>query len=111
MTREQLVARALEKLKVVGAGQTASTAVTQRVNAVVKPVMSSLAVREIFAWGDEDELPDEAFEHLADCVAHAAAGDFGKVYGTREDRLAFERDLRALNLYALSGQRQTAEYF
>lgn len=110
-TRDQLVARSLEKLRVVGSGQTASAEDTALVDAVVDPVMSSLATRQVFSWGDPDELPDEAFEHLADCVAHAAAPDFGKMHGDRAARLGFEADLRALNIYSLSGQIARTDYF
>lgn len=110
-SREELVARALAKLKVVGAGQTASAEVSDRVDDVVEPLMADLSARQIFSWGDEDELPDSAFEHLADCLAHAAAPDFGKVYGGEPELLLFEKKLRNLNLYSLSGQNQTTEYF
>jgi hypothetical protein len=106
-----LVTRVLEKLKIVGSGQTGSAEDALLVDKVIDPVMSSLATRQIFSWGDEDELPDEAFEHLADCVAFACAGDFGKSYGDRSARLGFEHDLRQLDLYALSGQHQVAEYY
>lgn len=110
-TRAQLVTRALQKLKVVGSGQTASAEDSQLVDDVVGPVLQSLSRRAIFQWGDEDDLPEEAFEHLADCVAHAAAPDFGKSYGDDAALRGFERRLRELEPYALSGQRQTTEYF
>lgn len=115
-TQAQLVARALQKLKVVGSGMTASAEDTQLVTAVVGPVMSSLAKRQIFSWGDKNALPEEAFEHLADCVAHASAGDFGKSYNPdvadaspMPDR--FERRLRSLDLYQLSGQTLKTVYY
>lgn len=109
-TREQLVARALAKNKVVGAGQSASAEVSNRVDAVVDPVMSDLGTRGIFAWGDEDELPDDAFEHLADILAYATAEDFGKPRDEAR-RLMAEKRLRELEPYQLSGQRMTPDYF
>lgn len=110
-TRAQLVNRALQKLKVVRAGTAASAEVSQLVDGVVDGVMSSLATRQIFSWGDEDQLPDEAFEHLADCVAHASAGDFSKTYGDDIALRGYEAKLRELDLYALSYQPQQTEYF
>lgn len=110
-TQAELVTCALEKLKVVGIGQTASAGVFQKVNDRVNPVMSSLSRRGIFQWGDPDDLPDEAFETLADLLAHASAGRFGKTHGNREDRLGWELDLRNLDPYQLSYQPQTTEYF
>jgi len=109
-TRSELVNRALQKLKVVGAGQTASAEDSQFVNDELEPVMSDLAVRNIFVWGDPDEIDDAAFVHLADILANSVAGDFGQAQDETV-RLYAEKRLRELNLYSLSGQRQTSEYY
>jgi len=109
-TREELVARALKKLKVVGAGQTASSAVTQSVDQMVGPIMSDLSVRGVFSWGDEDELPDEAFEHLAGILANAAAPDFGK-QADEQLRILLESRLRLLNGAVYSGQTLKTTYY
>lgn len=110
MTRDQLVLRALKKLKVIGAGQTPSAAVTDSVNDVVPALMADLASRGIFAWGDQDELPDEAFEHLADVLANACAGDFGKE-ASEDRRILAESRLRLVNPIRLSGQPLKATYY
>lgn len=109
-TRERLVARALEKLKVVGSGQTASAEDTQFVDEVVEPMMADLGARNIFAWGNEDELPDDAFEHLAGLLANSCAEDFGKV-NDENKRVLLETRLRMINPISLSGQPQKVEYF
>lgn len=114
-TREQLVERALKKLKVIGAGQTATAAVTQSVDDMVDPMMADLGTRGIYAWGDEDEIADDAFEHLAVCLACVSGGDFGK--STVDDepmdarRVKAETRLRLLNPLGMSYQPLQTEYF
>lgn len=110
-TRSQLVDRALQKLKVVGAGQPASAADTALVDGLVDPVMTELQQSEIYAWGNQDEIDDAAFEHIAELLASAAASDFGKTGLSSEERWVVERRLRRLSPYVLSGQPQVTEYF
>lgn len=109
-TRTELVTHALERLRVVGSGQTASAEDTQLVDKVVDPLMSDLASRDIFQWGDPDELPDDAFEHLAELLANATAEDFGKPV-SEDRRLMAEARLRLIQGVALSGQPVKSEYF
>ena len=109
-TRAMLVTRALEKLRVVGSGQTASAEDTQLVDKVVEPLMEDLSSRGIFAWGDENDLAENAFEHLAELLANATAGDFGKA-ASEQTRMLAEGRLRLLNGLAYSGQPQRTEYF
>lgn len=109
-TRAQLVARALAKNKVVGAGQSASAEVTQRVDDVVEPLMEDLSERGIFSWGNEDEIPESAFEHLAGLLADATADDFGKEQNEQK-RNVLEARLRLLNTTELSGQVLKTEFY
>lgn len=109
-TRQQLVTRALQKLSVLAAGQTASAEDAQLVLDEIPPVMDDLAQRDIFSWGDPDQIEDAAFVHLADILANSVAADFGKPQDETL-RLTAEKRLRALRLSMLSGQQQTAEYF
>lgn len=109
-SREQLVNRALLELGVVGAGQTAAAEDYQVIDQAVEPVMSDLATRDIWQWGNPDEYDEDAFEHLAVLLANAKARPFG-VEPSEETRLRAEGRLRQLRPYDLSGQRQTAEYF
>jgi hypothetical protein len=72
--------------------------------------MSDLATRDIYQWGDPDQIDDDAFEHLADVLAIANARDFGKE-PDEQSRMLAESRLRQLNLTFLSGQPQTTEYY
>lgn len=110
-TRTELVVRALEKLRVVGAGQTAAARDTAFVSNLVIPVLEDLRDSQVYAWGDTDEIDDAAFEHIADLLADAAAVDFGKPRLGMDERLVIEGRLRRLAPYNLSGQRLQTEYF
>lgn len=109
-SRQQLISRALEELGVVGAGQTASAEDTATIDEAIEPVMSDLATRNIYAWGDPDEYDEDAFEHLAVLLANAKSRPYGLV-PSEETRLLAERRLRQLNLYVLSGQPQVVDYY
>jgi hypothetical protein len=109
-TREELITRALQKLKVLAAGQTPSAEDAQVVDNEIIPVLSDLAERDIYLLGDPDQIEDSAFVHLADILANSVAGDFGK--DQSEDlRLMAEARLRRLNAATISYQPQQTEYF
>jgi len=114
-TREALVKRALNKLGVIGAGQVASAEDATAVDDTVDPVMADLATRDIYAWGDPDQIENDAFEHLADCLAVANATDYGKSefdgVTPEQKRLMAEGRLRQLNLIFLSGQPLAVDYY
>ena len=109
-SREELVRRALEELGVAAAGQTASAEDQAVIDEAIEPVMSDLATRNIYAWGDPDEYDDDAFEHLAVLLANTKSRPFG-IPPNEETRLLAERRLRQLNLYVLSGQPQVVDYY
>lgn len=109
-SREQLINRALGNLSVVGAGQTASAEDTALVNTFVNSVMSDLAQRDIYTWGDPDHIDDGAFVHLGVILANAAAPDFGQPQDDKV-RLMAEARLRGLQPTIYSGGPQEVEYF
>lgn len=116
MTREQFVNRALRKLGALATGQAADPEDYAAVDGTVQAVMSDLATRDIFQWGDPDQIDDDAFEHLATILAIANARDFGGAQiepplPNEETRKLAESRLRQLRLTFLSGQPQTTEYF
>jgi hypothetical protein len=109
-SREDLVNRALHKNGALPAGQAAAPEDYQIVNDALEPVMSDLATRQVWQWGDPDQIDEDAFEQLAFLLANTTAEDFGRQQDENR-RLAAEARLRQLNVTFLSGQPQTAEYF
>lgn len=109
-TREQLVIRCLQKLKVVAAGQQPSAEDAQVVDAMVEPTLAELAARSIYAYGDPDQIEDECFEHLATILAQTCAEDFG-VTGDDAKRIRAENRLREIGAETLSYQPMQGEYF
>lgn len=98
-SREDLVMRALQELGVVGAGQQASAEDAAAVNGEIGPVLSDLAARGVYNYGDPDQIEDAAFVHLAMILANSVGQQFGvpqdetvRIY--RESRL---RDLTHRN--------------
>lgn len=109
-SRQALIERALEELGVKAAGVTPSAEDVAAIEREIDPVMSDLATRGIWQWGDADEFDDDAFVHLAKLLANSKA----RVFGVEPDetvRLMCEARLRQLDVANLSGQRQTSEYF
>ncbi len=109
-TREQLVTRALQKLKVLAAGQTPSAEDAKVVDDDLVPVLSDLSTRNIYPFGDPDQIEDNAFVHLADILANSVAADFG-LDQNETVRIAAEMRLRELTAQTLSGQPLQACYF
>lgn len=109
-TRAELVTRALHKLGAVAAGQSPATEDAQMVDAEVEPIMEDLAQRNIYVWGDPDQIDDMAFVHLADILANSVARDFG-VAPDETARLSAEKRLKLLQPPIYSRQVLRTEYF
>jgi hypothetical protein len=109
-SREQLVTRALQKLKVLAAGQPPSAEDYQVVDDDLVPVLSDLSTRNIYPFGNPDQIEDNAFVHLADILANSVAADFGRDQNDTV-RLAAEARLRELTAQTLSGQALQVDYF
>jgi hypothetical protein len=76
-TRADLVNRALANIGALPAGQTANTEEYDQVDALVLPVVESLAARDIYYVADATAIPEEAFIQLGHCLAWACAPEFG----------------------------------
>lgn len=109
-SRQELIERALEEVGVKAAGVTPDAEDVAVIENEIDPVMSDLATRGVYQWGDPDEFDNGAFIHLALLIANSKARVFGVPYDEGV-RLQCERRLRQLELTTLSGQRQTTEYF
>lgn len=115
-SREQLVTRALQKLKVLAAGQTPSAEDAAIVDLDVEPVLSDLSTRGVYPFGDPDQIEDNAFVQLAICLAIASASDFGSPQiedgiSNEQLRMSTESRLRELTAETLSGQPLRADFY
>lgn len=109
-SRQQLVLRALQELKVVGAGQPAAAEDAKIANDEVQPMLANLASRNIWQWGNPDSIDDDAFLHLAKWLANSIATAFG-LPADENMRLLAEQNLRELKVTIRSGRQQTVDYF
>ena len=109
-SRQQLITRALQKLKVLASGQQPSAEDAKVIDDEIVPVLSDLSKRNIYPFGDPDNIEDDAFVHLADILANSVAADFGQQQ-SEEIRLMAESRLRVLGAETLSGQPLQIDYF
>ena len=109
-TREQLVTRALQKLKVLAAGQTPSAEDAKVVDDEIVPVLSDLSKRKVYNFGNPDQIEDDAFVHLADILANSVAGDFGQEQ-SEPLRLLAEARLKDLVMVQEADDPIPAQYF
>lgn len=109
-SREALVLLALEELGVPGAGQTPSAEDKDTIDRKLNSVMDDLAMRNVWVWGDPDQIEDAAAIHLAKIMAHASARSFGQA-PNEADRLYSEGRLRELRPYIDAGDPIVGEYF
>jgi hypothetical protein len=110
ISREQLVLRALRELRVVGAGQSASAEDAQAVDDDVEPVLSDLAARNVWQWGDPDQIDEAAAVHIAVILANSVAGQFGQP-SDEIKRLSAEARLKELDSVTDAGDPINANYF
>lgn len=109
-TRVNLVNRALEKLLVVGAGQTADSEDVEKVDAIVDSVLEALSDDQIFTVADVDDIQESAFEWIAEILAIASASDFGQATDYAKREYAEKRLLR-LGAGRPSKQPLVVDYF
>jgi|SRR5262245_18928381 len=75
-TTVDLANRVLERLKVVAVGETPSAADRLTVENYYAGQFEELKVSSLVYW-DQPDIPDEAFEAIADLLAGMLAPDFG----------------------------------
>lgn len=109
-SRENLVLLALEELGVPGGGQTPSAEDKATIDNKLNSVMGDLAQRNIYVWGDPDQIEDAAAIHLAKIMAHASARSFGQPQDEMA-RLYSEARLKELRPYIDAGDPIPALYF
>lgn len=110
-TREELVNRALVKLFADGgAGQSPDPEDQATVDGAVDGVLGDLSARDVVEVANDEEIPVEWFEDLAELLKQAVAEDFGRA---KDDAKVFraEVSLRQKNAGGPSFEVQRAEYF
>lgn len=111
-TRTQLANRALEKLRIVGLGNSPEAEDTEQVDGVIDAFSEFLTstVPPIYTIADLSEIEDSAFEWLADYLAYFVAPDFQK---PQDDgiRQRAEYMLRRLTTAGPTYEVLRAEYF
>jgi hypothetical protein len=107
-TTTDLATRVLERLRVTAAGETPSAEDSATVTSYYSGIFAEETVNGLFFW-DEDDIPDEAFEALADFIAGRLGADFGS---QRPDLEASGMvRLRKLSAVGSTGLIVTGSYF
>lgn len=109
-TRIELVNEALKNLVIVGAGQEPDTEDFDEVDAKVDGLLAQLRVDEICFVANDDEIPDEWFDPIAELLANNCASKFGQQYSL-DKKTVFEQLLRRLTASRTTYQPMQSEYF
>lgn len=76
-TKAQIKTRALRRLRVLAAGETASTDIDDIIDAAYDATYAMLAEDGTVTWGSTDDVPDEAEYAFTTLVAAQCADEFG----------------------------------
>ena len=109
-TRTDLANRALEKLLLVGSGQSPEAEDTARVDGVIDGFAAFISGIEIYTIADLADIDEAAFDWLAVYLAYFCATDFGK---PQDDgmRQAAEFNLKLLTATKPTKEPLAVEYF
>jgi hypothetical protein len=110
LTRLTLARRALEKLMVVGTGQTADDEDVEHVDGRFDAMTADLEAREVLAVPDQDDIDPAVYEWLADIMADTVAPDFG-VSSDGSRRTRAEQMLKKIGAAQATSEPQYTEYF
>lgn len=95
-----------------GSGQSADPEDFQFVNERVPVILGSLSSRNVYPYGDPDQIEEDAFEYLSICLANMQS--VSRRFGSAVDNGAVsdaETKLREITAETLSYQPLKAEYF
>lgn len=109
-SKQQLIERSLQEIGVLVSGQAASAEDAKTVSDEIGPVLSKLASRDVYSFGDPDATDDEAFIPLAVIIGNSVAKSFGMEKDLVEI-LRAEAELRDINFVEPRGIPQDVEYF
>ena len=109
-TRDQLVDRALQKLMIVGSGQSPDAEDQELVDGIVDATLGDLQERNVVLIEDDEAIPASVFEWVADCLADNAAADFGKPRDPQKVMYA-ENRLKKISSIPQTYEPLRSEYF
>ena len=107
-TQADLLQEVLENLGVLAAGQTAETEDLARVSEKLPSIISTLGATEIVYIPDINNIPDEWFIPLANCVAYFCKAKFG-VTGDAAQEVDNDYQLAILMFKVMNRGRPTYE--
>lgn len=114
-TQDDLIARALGKLNVVGAGETPSAEDGDLVRDVIPAKLAELERRGVYRVDNVEEIDEEAFLPLAAILARELATDFGAsgelLAGVMRDAAEGEQTLREIAPRDDAGETLQMVYF
>lgn len=108
--RANLATRALQKLLVIGAGQSVDSEDHETADGAIDAVFADLEGRNIYSVADEDDIDLGAFEWLALILADTIAPDFGHPMDPNRRAYA-ENKLIRLSAASPTYEVHKAEYF
>jgi hypothetical protein len=109
-TREELVNEALKNMQAVDAGQEPEDEDYDEVDSRVDTLFAQLGADEICTIGNEEEIPGEWFDALAELLANVCATKFGMQFSA-DKKAYFEQMIRRVAQARASYETMTAEYF
>lgn len=92
-TRAELVAKTLSNLGALAAGQTPSDEDASAVDDRVDTALATLSGKGVVSIMDDEAIPLELFDALADWLAEDAGSDFGRAKDPKK-KLAAEAEIR-----------------
>jgi hypothetical protein len=109
-TRLQLVNKAIQKLQVVGSGQEAEDDDLGLIDDAFDTLVDQLAADSICEIADEDEIPGEWFDALAELLANSCAAEFGVEFNPVKKEF-FEKRLRRVTASLPTYESTESEYY
>lgn len=113
-TVAQIVDKALDRLGVLGTGQTSQSEDVERLTAAYNEVYAALSAKNLTTWDIDEQVPDEYVNPVVSMVAFARVDDYS-VPDAKYQRITIAnsaaipeiRELQADNVY----ETQPTEYF
>lgn len=107
-TQDDLLQEVLENLGVLAAGQTAETEDLARVSEKLPSIIATLAATEVVYVADINNIPEEWFIPLSNCVAYYCKAKFG-ITGEAAQQIDNDYQIALLQFRVMNRGRPTYE--